>query len=260
MSTRPNLEELQELRKLRDQWRANQPQATSSKDRLNSKIMPSANSEYSDIISRQPVKSGLPADYEPSVRELEGYLAKWDTLNVYVEHEAALEMLFRGDSEFSRNTSLRHIIVKCAVLNDFYSTNIYRIEPVAKHIASIDKFDERLLSGDRTLVAEIAQAKDVKNFNYSFATKYCSHHQPELYPIYDRYVADVLVFLKRKYPNILKFKNRDGLKDYDTFVEAIEAVRDNFGLQGYSFKDIDRYLWQLGKDFYYPYDTKQKTN
>lgn len=211
------------------------------------------NNDYSDIISRQSVKSGLPASYEPSLRELQGYLAKWDTFNVYVEHEAALEMLFRGDPEFSRNTSLRHIIVKCAVLNDFYATNIYQIEPVARNIASIRDFDKRLEQGDLSLVGEIAKADKVKNFNYSFATKYCSHHKPELFPIYDRYVADVLMFLRRKYPDIFKFKSRESLKDYVTFVEAIEAVRQNFGLESYSYKDIDRYLWQLGKDFYNPY-------
>lgn len=209
--------------------------------------------DYKDIITRKPVKSGLPGDYRPSERELRGYLAKWDTLNVYVEHEAALEMLFRIDPEFSRNTSLRHIIVKCAVLNDFYATNIYRIEPVARNIASIRDFDNRLVLGDRSLVGEIAKAEGVKNVNYSFATKYCSHHRPELFPIYDRYVADVLMFLRHKYPETFKFKSRNALKDYDTFVEAIETVRRSFVLEAYSYKDIDHYLWQLGKDFYNPY-------
>ena len=237
---------------------ANRSQTKKATDEDSSKPVVTAqrgdqDSDYSDIISRQSVKSGLPDSYEPSVRELRGYLAKWDTLNVYVEHEAALEMLFRGDPEFSRNTSLRHIIVKCAVLNDFYATNIYQIEPVARNIASIRDFDRRLERGDFSLVGEIAKADKVKNFNYSFATKYCSHHKPELFPIYDRYVADVLMFLRRKYPEIFKFRSRENLKDYDTFVEAIETVRQNFGLEDYSYKDIDRYLWQLGKDFYNPY-------
>ncbi|MDE6480799.1 MAG: hypothetical protein K2L45_11085, partial [Muribaculaceae bacterium] len=89
--------------------------------------------------------------------------------------------------------------------------------------------------------------------NYSFATKYCSHHYPELFPIYDRYVADVLMFLHRKFPKLVKFKNRDSLKDYETFVGAIEDVRQAFGLQDYNYKDIDRYLWQLGKAYYNPY-------
>ncbi len=207
--------------------------------------------ELRAIIDRKSVNTELPEDYVPSVKELQGYLAKWDTLNVYVEHEAALEMLFRTDPEFRRNTSLRHIIVKCAVLNDFYATNIYQIEPVARNIASIANFDERLDCGDRSLVDKIANVGD--RVNYSFATKYCSHHRPELFPIYDRYVRDVLLFLRRKYPKVLKFKTKQSLKDYNTFVEAIEAVRDNFGLQDYSFKDIDRYLWQLGKDYYNPY-------
>lgn len=266
------IEELQALRKMRDDYRASRAEDTSANisnaaHRSKTQKVTHANSskpfiseplaghdnDYSDIISRQPVKSGLPAFYEPSARELQGYLAKWNTLNVYVEHEAALEMLFRGDKEFSRNTSLRHIIVKCAVLNDFYATNIYQVEPVARNIASIRDFDRRLEQGDLSLVGEIAKADGVKNYNYSFATKYCSHHKPELFPIYDRYVADVLMFLRRKYPETFKFKSRDSLKDYDTFVEAIETVRQNFGLERYSYKDIDRYLWQLGKDFYNPY-------
>lgn len=267
-----SIEELQALRKMRDEYRASRTTVRSasmsdSAHRRQTKKATDADSsepvvsepvgghdnDYSDILSRQSVKSGLPDFYEPSVRELQGYLAKWDTLNVYVEHEAALEMLFRSDTEFSRNTSLRHIIVKCAVLNDFYSTNIYQIEPVARNIASIRDFDRRLEHGDLSLVGEIAKADKVKNFNYSFATKYCSHHKPELFPIYDRYVADVLMFLRRKYPEIFKFKSRESLKDYGTFVEAIETVRQNFGLEAYSYKDIDRYLWQLGKDFYNPY-------
>lgn len=267
-----SIEELQALRKMRDDYRANLAAVTSasmldsahhrqtkkatdvdSSEPVVSGPVGGHDNDYSDIISRQSVKSGLPASYEPSVRELRGYLAKWDTLNVYVEHEAALEMLFRGDPEFSRNTSLRHIIVKCAVLNDFYATNIYQIEPVARNIASIRDFDTRLERGDLSLVGEIAKADGVRNFNYSFATKYCSHHKPELFPIYDRYVADVLTFLRRKYPEIFKFKSRESLKDYGIFVEAIETVRQNFGLEAYSYKDIDRYLWQLGKDFYNPY-------
>lgn len=272
MSNRPSIEELQEMRRMRDEYLARragglhssisdskpggQPSdllsETPAESPDNHEVAASGSS-IDDIASRKPTKSGLPADYEPSVEELKGYLAKWDTLNVYVEHEAALTMLFREDKEFSQNTSIRHIIVKCAVLNDFYATNIFQVEPVARNIASIANFDERLNRGDRSLVGEIARAKDVKNFNYSFATKYCSHHRPEHYPIYDRYVADVLMFLRRKYPDIFTFVSRESLKDYDTFVEAIEAVRDNFGLEAYSFKEIDRYLWQLGKDFYNPY-------
>ena len=33
---------------------------------------------------------------------------------------------------------------------------------------------------------------------YSFATKYCSHHNFNDYPIYDEYVAKVLLHFQRK--------------------------------------------------------------
>jgi hypothetical protein len=33
---------------------------------------------------------------------------------------------------------------------------------------------------------------------YSFATKYCSHHKPEMYPIYDSYVDKMLGYFKKR--------------------------------------------------------------
>lgn len=194
---------------------------------------------------------GLPEDYTPSESELKKYLELWDKLDDYVAHEDALSMIFREDSTFRRNTDLRHIIIKCSALNDFYATNIYRIAPVARKIYEIPDFDERLAKGDDTLVEEIALVDGRRN--YSFATKYCSHHQPLLYPIFDRYVCDVLAELRRRNPGAFRFKQKKALTTYPTFRGAIDDFRRSYGLYNYSYKDIDRYLWQLGKDFYNPY-------
>lgn len=50
-------------------------------------------------------------------------------------------------------------MIKAAVLNKFYSTNIYKIFDVAKHIESLNNnkpsIDERLNNGDITLVDDI---------------------------------------------------------------------------------------------------------
>lgn len=197
-------------------------------------------------------RGGLPADYVPSVSELKKYLNLWDTLGDYVAHEEALSMIFREDPEFRLNTDLRCIIIKCSALNDFYATNIYRIAPVARKILEIADFDDRLTKGDDTLVEEIAMVDGRRN--YSFATKYCSHHQPMLYPIFDRYVADVLAELRRRNPGAFRFRRKKELTDYSVFRDAIDDFKSTFSLDSYSYKDIDRYLWQLGKDFYNPYD------
>lgn len=195
---------------------------------------------------------GLPVDYKPSEAELAKYLAKWDSLGDYVEHESALAMIFRDDAVFAANTDLRCVIVKCSALNDFYATKIYRIAPVARKIVGIEDFDARLAKGDDGLVEEIANVDGRRN--YSFATKYCSHHKPELYPIYDRYVCDVLVELSRRNPGVFHLRGKASLKDYPTFRQAIDDFKTVYGLQKYTYKDIDRYLWQLGKDFYNHYN------
>ena len=70
-------------------------------------------------------------------------------------------------------------MIKASVLNDFYSTNIFSIFDIAKHIVSLN-IDERLKKGDEQLVSEIGhiEIKEKKRYFYSFATKYCSHHNP----------------------------------------------------------------------------------
>ena len=85
----------------------------------------------------------------------------------------------------------------------------------------------------------------IKNF-YSFATKYCSHHDPINYPIYDIYVEKVLMALNKR-DKFAKFNKKD-LKDYKIFKEIIMDFRKYYGLDGFDLKQIDRYIWQLGKE------------
>ena len=43
------------------------------------------------------------------------------------------------------------------------------------------------------------------------------------------------------------FKNED-LKNYKIFIEILDSFMDYHGLKGFSRKEIDRYLWLLGKE------------
>lgn len=91
------------------------------------------------------------------------------------------------------NEDMSAVLLKVSVLNDFYSTNIFKVYPVAKRILSLH-IDDRLQHGDSTLVDDIKEVMisgKTRN-HYSFATKYCSHHKPLDYPIYDSYVDEVL--------------------------------------------------------------------
>ena len=184
---------------------------------------------------------------KPSKEEVEKYLKLWDSLENYVLQENSLNKLFY--KTYPKNTDIDDILIKASSLNDFYSTNIFSIFNVAKHIKELN-IDKRLANKDETLVNELAKVKindKEKNF-YSFATKYCSHHDPINYPIYDSYVEKILMHFK-KIDNFSNFK-RDDLKEYPKFKQILIEFKKYYDIDDYNLKDIDKYLWQLGKEYY----------
>ena len=170
----------------------------------------------------------------------------WDKLEDYESQERAVNRVFR---DYYSNNDLENILIKCSVLNDFYSTNIFKIYPVAKHILSLN-IDERLKNGDPTLVNDIARNNiggKIKNF-YSFASKYCSHHNQLEYPIYDSYVQIVL----KHYQKVDRFSNfNDGdFKNYSKFKNILLEFRKFYGLEQFDLKELDKFLWQFGKHYF----------
>ena len=189
---------------------------------------------------------------KPNKSEVKKWLDKWNELEDCRIQEEAINDLFQ--KMYPRCNELKEVIIKCSILNDFYSTNIFKVFPVAKHIIEIENINEKLAAGDPTLVDEIANVRlgenDKEKYLYSFATKFCSHHNEEAYPIYDPYVSVMLRYFRNNNKKKLNFKNNE-LKKYKTFKLVLDQFKTAYGLGKFSFKEIDRYLWQAGK-FYMP--------
>ena len=192
----------------------------------------------------------------PSPALITNYLDKWNSLENYVLQESSLRKLFF--LTYPLNVNMDDILIKVCSLNDFYSTNIFSPFSVAKHIISL-QIDNRLKDNDISLVNDISKVtvtnNKVYNF-YSFATKYCSHHKPEIYPIYDYYVEKLLFHLKKK-DNFFNFRKAD-LKDYPHYLEILAGFQKFYGLQIFTLKEIDKYLWQAGK-LYFPKTYRNKS-
>lgn len=184
---------------------------------------------------------------KPCDREVKKYLDLWNSLDNYVLQERSINKLFI--ETFPNNTKIEDILIKASTLNDFYSTNIFSIFPVAKHILSLD-IDERLEKGDATLVSEIAniEINGKQKMFYSFATKYCSHHNQEDFPIYDTYIDRVLMYFKRV-DKFEKFKKSD-LENYSIYKNILLKFAEFYSITSYDLKDLARYLWQLGKEYF----------
>lgn len=172
-------------------------------------------------------------------------LYRWSGEEKLQEIDKTLETLF--NNIFITNINLNDIIIKVCVLNDLYSTQIFDTFSMARHIYGLN-IDEDLEKGNFDLIDKIAQCKigdKTRNF-YSFATKYCSHHYPEKFAIYDSYVAYALNHFNKKDP-FHKFKKSD-LKNYFVFMETITAFIKKNSLFKYSLKEIDKFLWTCGKE------------
>ena len=188
------------------------------------------------------MKQHLP---DPCVEQVEQYLERWDSLEEYRLQEDALDKLFF--ELCPENKVISDVLLKVSALNDFYSTHIFKVFPMAKHIVALD-IDERLKAGDVSLVGDIQKGSSTNRNYYSFATKYCSHHQPLDYPMYDSYVQTVMRYYARR-DEFFIFSDSD-LKNYERFKIILLAFRSFYGLEAYNLKEIDKYIWLLGKDFF----------
>jgi hypothetical protein len=194
-------------------------------------------------------KATMPLPLTPNSDYLSSYLQKWERLENYQLQEQSLGLLFK---EFCpANNILEHILLKVSALNDFYSTNIFDTYTVAKHIRDMN-IESRLKSSDLSLVNELATVTirdKTRNF-YSFASKYCSHHFPDSFPIYDSYVEKMLLH----YARVDSFSSfsKDDLKHYETFVRIIREFQTHYRLGQFSLRQIDIFLWLAGKDSFPP--------
>lgn len=156
---------------------------------------------------------------------------------------------------FPTHDNLDEIYLKVVAINSLYSTNIYDTYKIAYHIKErVKNIDFRLERGDLTLVHEIASGHHIENKDgkekvfYSFATKYCSCHNPEHYAIYDTLIQDILI----KDYNVGKSPkeriNYEKLRSYENFMNVISDFKHRHNLNEVSLKDIDMYLWIKGKE------------
>jgi hypothetical protein len=154
--------------------------------------------------------------------------------------DRALRRLFAA---YPRNDELESALVKVAALNALYRTQILDVYGMGAHIVSC-RLDPHLKDGRHDAVGLIRHFR--KRDCYSFATKYCHWHRPDVYPMYDRFVVAALQWLSAK----LGFRQKfawDEFRDYDFFVNAVEECRRALDLRWRGYKRLDQGLWILGQ-------------
>lgn len=157
--------------------------------------------------------------------------------------ESSLSDLFH---QYPENTELRHILLKVIAVNALYRTSIYAVEEVALEIQrNVPCLDQALRQGQVEVVEKLALVNlggKTRNL-YSFASKFCSWHQPTLFPIYDSRVERYLWTLQKQQPFTQVLHRHEDLWSYPNFYKIIQDFRVEFGLDQFSFKEIDKFLY-----------------
>ncbi len=189
-------------------------------------------------------KKRIPEWYVPSVKDAEWFINTWREVRKF---SAPVDAISKICKQYPNNNNLEEVLIKCAVIDNFSSTNVFDLYKMADHIVK-KNIDEKLKKGDYSLVNDIAKVEiggKKRNF-YSFASKYCHYHKSDSFAIYDSYVAKVLcVFLDKK---------EKELRKYNTFMDALKNFRQRYNLENYEYDNLDKYLWRLGRWYLNPYE------
>lgn len=162
--------------------------------------------------------------------------------------EKALAELFAA---YPANDNPSRVLLKVVALNSLYTTRILAVLKLASRIAGQGAaLDAALATGSPQAVDAVAGvgSGDPDFTFYSFASKYCNWHQPNLYPIYDSRVDKYLWALKKDgLFQTEAFSQRQDLCKYPQFCLVMTAFREQFGLGSFTFKQIDKFLWSQGQ-------------
>lgn len=151
-------------------------------------------------------------------------------------------------NENKENNSLDKVLLKVSLINSLYSTVIFDIIGLSEYISKISGLDPLIALGSTEAVDKIRawespegeKERDV----YSFATKFCSFHKPDSYPIFDNLIAKELYLLNKKLSLMKKITHKN-LRDYNIFKQFVDAFHNKYGFSNY--KEFDQGLWLYAK-------------
>ncbi len=218
--------------------------------------------------------------------ELDGFIAElWSASSYYKDidiglgkDEATLRVVFKT---FSRNDKPEYVLPKVVLLNELYHAGLYDTD--GKKMASIREMTRHIISlapdisewqmsqsdqrdyiielvkklGDRESIGGTLGRKNVDSA-YSFASKYLSFTAlardggagNDGVPITDTYARCTLSKWAKaeKEPGLIEA----GLESYQNYYDSVIALKERYVDAGenISLKEIDAFLWILGKAFH----------
>ena len=158
---------------------------------------------------------------------------------------------------FPLHNDLNTIAMKIAVIDVTNSTHLSQYKSrlslydLAKVILEIPNFDDRLAEGDPELVNIIARNIGAVNM-FSFASKYCTYHNVEVYGRDDYSIFDGIV--KNTLPHYIQGLTTNKIDtwrrsfDYEAFNECVGKLLDENNIHiPFRRRKFDHFLWYANR-------------
>lgn len=156
-------------------------------------------------------------------------------------------------NKFPNNNDLSEIAIKITIIDMTNSTHLSQYKSkislydLANFILNIPNFDKRVALGDPTLVNEIAKNTGKINL-FSFASKYCTYHNTEIYhrddySIYDGIVVKMLPLYQKE---VTKYKLNIWRRnyDYESFNKCVGDLLEKYKITiPNKRRKFDYFLW-----------------
>lgn len=158
---------------------------------------------------------------------------------------------------FPLHNDLNTIAMKIAVIDVTNSTHLSQYKSrlslydLAKVILEIPNFDDRLAKGDPQLINIIARNIGAVNM-FSFASKYCTYHNVEVYGRDDYSIFDGIV--KNTLPHYIQGLTTNKIDtwrrsfDYEAFNECVGKLLDENNIHiPFRRRKLDHFLWYANR-------------
>lgn len=200
----------------------------------------------------------------PNKDRIQSLITQFDNTNNISEE--AIRHLIDNPFKETKDSPI-YTYTKVSLINDNYSTHLSSAEKsaISKILYDFSE-DIQKRNYNRDLIDNIrSECRKPNMLNkdpYSFITKYCCHHNPDNYPIFDSYVEIMLKWFSdlEDVPFHTTDKNSD-FCNYDFFRNVLmqfkEYCETNRIIESISYRNLDKYLWSAGKEFFNPYINKK---
>lgn len=168
----------------------------------------------------------------PEIDDIRMYIVKQNQDGTF---QSPYEVFASGDIDiqnFYNNDDIPNFL---RLLNSKYHT---RLNTQCISNLTRDWFTEHSVDD---LIAEYRRSSNTNGNKYSFCTKVYSFVNPEENPIMDSYVSTLLwEYMPQEYKDT-HHKREWG--NYNVYCDAYRLFRDTYGIDNYSFKELDTFLW-----------------